>query len=141
MAAYYGLVSLRIPLFDWGQRNSKINEQSFRIKSRQAEMQQTAELIGIDIQRAYNKLSESSREIAASFQSLGQASENLKLANDRLKSGTITGKDVLEAQALWQQAYSSLIDAKVDWKINNAFYKKITGQLEQADELPWQSVD
>ena len=59
-----------------------------------------------------------------------QAEENLRLSNDRLKAGTITGKDVLDAQTLWQQAYSDIIDAKIQYRINEARYRKAIGVLK-----------
>jgi hypothetical protein len=37
--------------------------------------------------------------------------------------GTVIGKDVLEAQVPWQQAYSNTIDAKAEYKINEATQK------------------
>lgn len=40
------------------------------------------------------------------------------------------GKDVLEAQALWQQAYSTLIDARAEYKIALATYKKAIADNE-----------
>jgi outer membrane protein TolC len=42
------------------------------------------------------------------------------LSNDRLKAGTITGQDVLEAQTIWQQAFSNIIDAKAAYRIDEA---------------------
>jgi outer membrane protein TolC len=52
------------------------------------------------------------------------------LANDRYKAGTITGKDVLEAQVIWQQAYTSHIDAKVEYKVSLANYKRAIGEIK-----------
>ena len=62
--------------------------------------------------------------------SVDQASENLKLATDRFQAGTIVAKDVQEAQVIWQQAYSNLIDAKVEYKINEVLYRKSIGELK-----------
>ena len=47
--------------------------------------------------------------IELSGASLQQADENLRLSIDRLKAGTITGRDVLEAQTIWQQAIKKFI--------------------------------
>ncbi|SKD09242.1 Outer membrane protein TolC [Chitinophaga ginsengisegetis] len=130
MGSYYGLASISIPIFDWGKKASKIKEQSFKISAQQQQLEETKELISIEVQQAYLALNQSVRKINKSLLSLTQAEENLKLANDRLKAGTITGKDVQEAQAIWQQAYSSIIDSKVEYKINEAAYKKATGTLQ-----------
>ncbi|MEZ2443275.1 TolC family protein [Chitinophaga sp. RCC_12] len=130
MGSYYGLASVSIPIFDWGKKANKVKEQSFKIAAQQQQLEETQELISIEVQQAYLALNQSVRKISKSLLSLTQAEENLKLANDRLKAGTITGKDVQEAQAIWQQAYSSIIDSKVEYKINEATYKKATGALQ-----------
>lgn len=130
MGSYYGLASISIPIFDWGKRSNKIKEQAFKISAQQQQLEETKELISIEVQQAYLALNQSVKKINKSLLSLAQAEENLKLANDRLKAGTITGKDVQEAQAIWQQAYSSIIDSKVEYKINEAAYKKATGTLQ-----------
>ncbi|MCW3464223.1 TolC family protein [Chitinophaga nivalis] len=127
MSTYYGLASISMPIFDWGKRAHKIKEQSFKIAARQQLLEDTKEQINIEVQHTYLALNQSVKKIHRSHLSLTQAEENLRLANDRFKAGTITGKDVLEAQAIWQQAYSSIIDSKVEYKINEAAYQKAIG--------------
>lgn len=127
MVSYYGLASISIPIFDWGKNANKVKEQFFKIASQQQTLDETIELINIEVQNDYLQLKQSIKKINLSTLSLQQADENLRLANDRYKAGTVVGKDVLEAQAIWQQAYSSLIDAKVEYKINEAGFKKALG--------------
>lgn len=130
MASWYGLASISVPIFDWGKKAGKVKEQSLKIAARQQELEDTKELLSLEVQQAYLALNQSVKKIRTSQLSLEQAAENLKLANDRLKAGTITGKDVLEAQTIWQQAYSSSIDSKVEYKIQEAAYRKATGTLQ-----------
>lgn len=129
LGSWYGVASISIPVFDWGKRNAKVREQSFKIAQQQQQLDETKEMINLEVQQAYLVLNQSVRNIQLSQLSLQQADENLKLANDRFKAGTITGKDVQEAQAIWQQAYSGMIDAKVAYKVNEAAYKKAIGSL------------
>lgn len=130
MFTYYGLVSVSIPIFDWGKNAKKVKEQNIKIQARQHQLDETRELIDLQTQNAFLQLNQALKKIQLSELSLQQADENLRLANDRYKVGTITGKDVLEAQVIWQQAYTSLIDAKVEYKINEAGYKKAIGELK-----------
>jgi outer membrane protein len=129
MTSYYGLASLSIPIFEWGRKANKVKEQTFKIAAQQQRLEETKELIDLEVQNAYLQLNQSAKKIELSGLSVNQASENLKLANDRFQAGTIVGKDVQEAQVIWQQAYSSLIDAKVEYKINEVLYRKSTGEL------------
>lgn len=128
MASYFGMLSVNIPIWDWGLKASKVKEQSFKIKARQEELEETKEFLSLEIQNAYLQLNQSARKIALSGASMAQAEENLRLNDDRFKAGTVTGKDVLEAQTLWQQATSNIIDAKVEYKISEAVYRKAVGE-------------
>lgn len=130
MTTYYGLASISFPIFDWGKKVNKVKEQSFKIAAQKQQYEETRELISLEIQNAYLQLNQSAKKIQLSDLSLQQADENLKLASDRFKAGTIVGKDVQEAQAIWQQAYSNMIDAKIEYKINDAAYKKAIGELK-----------
>jgi outer membrane protein len=129
IASYFGMVSVNIPILDWGQKASKVKEQTYRINAQQSQIEETRELLSLEVQDAYMKLNQSARKIQLSNASVVQAEENLRLSNDRFKAGTITGQDVLEAQTLWQQANSNVIDAKVDYKINEAVYRKAIGEI------------
>ncbi len=127
MSSYVGLLSVSVPIWDWGQKASKVKEQSFKIRAHQTELEETKEMISLEAQNAYLQLNQSARRINLSNASVQQAEENLRLSNDRFKAGTVTGQDVLEAQTLWQQALSSVIDAKVEYKVSEAAYKKAIG--------------
>jgi len=118
--SYYGMVQISIPIFDGGQRKQKVKQQQFVIEAQQYQLQETKERISLEVQQAYLQLNESAKHVELSSTSLEQAEENLRLSNDRLKAGTIIGKDVLEAQTIWQQAYTSIIEAKVEYRVNEA---------------------
>lgn len=130
MFTYYAVASVSVLIFDWGKNAKKVKEQDLKIQAKKIQMDDTKELIGLQVQNAYLQLNQSVKKIHLSELSLQQAGENLRLTNDRYKAGTITGKDVLEAQAIWQQAYSNIIDSKVEFKINEAGYKKAIGELK-----------
>ncbi|HJV18798.1 MAG TPA: TolC family protein [Sediminibacterium sp.] len=128
LGSYYGLVSVSVPIFDWGGRKSKINEQSYKIAAQQTQLAETQQLITVEVQQAYLQLGQSAKRIDLAITSLQQAEENLRLTNDRFKAGTVVGKDLLEAQTIWEQANSNLIDAKVEYRINEAALKKAMGE-------------
>lgn len=130
LTSYYSTISFTMPVFDWGKNKKKVKEQNFKIQSKQAELEEQKELIDIEVQNAYLQLNQSVKKISLSANSLKQADENLRLANDRYKVGTIIGKDVLEAQVIWQDAYSNTIDAKVEYKVSVANYNKAIGELK-----------
>ncbi|MRX66328.1 efflux RND transporter permease subunit [Maribacter luteus] len=128
---FVGLASLNIPIFDWGGRKQRVKEQRFKVEAQKAELEQTRELVTIEIQNAYLELNQAIKRVEIAKKSLEQADENLKLHQDRFDAGTVNGSKVLEAQVLWQQAYSDLIDAKANYNIRKATYFKSIGQLNQ----------
>jgi outer membrane protein len=129
MTSYYGLLSVNIPVFDWGSRKQKVKEQKFKVAAQKLELEETEELLSLQIQNAYLELQQSIKRVEITEKSLQQTEENLRLNEDRFEAGTVIGKDVLEAQVLWQQAYSGVIDAKAMYKISEANYKKVVGEF------------
>ncbi|MCI9845575.1 TolC family protein [Flavobacterium pectinovorum] len=128
MTAFVGLVTLSVPILDWGARKQKVKEQGFQTEARKIELEQTKELLAIEIQNAWLMLNQSVVQIELSNKSLQQSQENLRLNQDRFNAGTVLGEDVLEAQVLWQKAYSDLIDSKTGCRIAEAAYKKAIGE-------------
>lgn len=124
---FVGMASLSIPIFDWGSRKQKVVEQRFKTDAQKIELDETKEQIMLEIRNIRLSLNQSAQQVALAQKSLQQAEENLRLNQDRFDAGTVLGKDVLEAQVLWQQAYSNLIDAKAGYRINEARYKKAIG--------------
>jgi len=127
---YYGLLSINIPIWDWGATREKAKAQNFRVSAQQVQLEDTRQLISLEVQRAYLQLNEAYQRIGLSSSSVAQAEENLRLNKDRYAAGTILSKDVLEAENLWDQAKSDLIDAIVAYKINEAIFQKATGELK-----------
>ncbi len=130
MVSYYGLLNVSIPIFEWGAKKQKIKQQQYRISAQQFQLKEIKELISLEVQQAYLQVNESAKRIELSGASMEQAKENLRLSKDRFKAGTIIGKDVLEAQTIWQQAYSNIIDAKVEYKISEANLRKALGKMK-----------
>ena len=130
LTSYYGLLNVNIPIFDWGSRKQKVKEQDFKIEAQKLELEETEELVALQIQNAYLELQQSIQKVDISTESLQQADENLRLNQDRFDAGTVTGKDVLEAQVLWQKAHSDVSDAKANHRISKANYKKVIGDFK-----------
>jgi outer membrane protein len=127
MPFFAGMLSVNIPILDWGSRKQKVAEQEFKTEAQKLALTETQELIELQIKDAKLQVNQSVIAIGLAEKSLKQAEENLRLNEDRLYAGTVIGEEVLKAQVLWQGAYSNLIDAKAAYKINEAKYKKAIG--------------
>jgi outer membrane protein len=131
LATYYGLLTMNVPIFSWGRRTEKVKEQQYRIRAQEHQLKESKEIISLQVQQSILQLNQSARRVSLAALSLTQAEENLRLSKDRLKAGTIVGKDVLDAQTIWQQAYSNVIESKVGYKIAEANLKRTLGELGQ----------
>ncbi|MVT08819.1 TolC family protein [Chitinophaga tropicalis] len=125
LTTYFGMLNVSIPIFDWGVRKRRIQEQQFRINAQSFQLKERMGEITTEARQAYLELNQDQKRIELSGVSLQQAEENLRLSKDRLKAGTITGRDVLEAQTIWQRAYSNMINAKIDRRIAEANLRRI----------------
>jgi outer membrane protein TolC len=130
MLTYFGMLSVKIPVFDWGSRKEKVKQQEANIRSAEYGLKELKSQITVEIEHAMLNLQLQANNIDLMQASLIEADENLKLSNDRFKAGTITGEDVLIAETLWQRAYSNMLDAKIRYKIAEAVYHKATGQIK-----------
>jgi outer membrane protein len=108
-----------------------VKEQQYRIQAQEHQLKESKEIISLQVRQSILQLNQSARRVSLAELSLTQAEENLRLSKDRLKAGTIVGKDVLDAQTIWQQAYSSVIESKVGYKIAEANLKRTLGELGQ----------
>ena len=58
-----------------------------------------------------------------------QAEENRRVSKSQYEVGLETLSDHLEAQALWQQAYETQVDARFQLYLNYVAYLKAAGTL------------
>jgi len=92
-------------------------------------MDEAKELISLQVQQAVYQLNESVKKVQMAEENLKQAEENLKVTRNAFDEGKLKTSDVLEAQTLWQNAYSDLIDARMEYRLNITNLKKVTGTL------------
>lgn len=128
--SYFGVLNISIPIFDWGDRKHKVKEQQYKVEAQKLELIETEELLSLQVNDELLKLKQAQKQVEITKKSLVQAEENLRLNQDRFDAGTVVGKDLLEAQVLWQQAFAEIIDAKALLKIQEVKYKKAIGELE-----------
>ena len=122
-----GFVSLSIPLTDWWGGSHKIKEQQIKTNEAQNKLQETSELLVLQINQAQNDLDETFFQIGNAQKSVEQAGENLKVTNDNYKACVSTMSDLLEAQSTYQQALDNLTEAKCNYQIKSVKYQQAIG--------------
>ena len=97
-------LNVSVPLFHFGERTNKVHA-------------------------AKAKLEQSRLESELSERSLQQAEENMRVSKSQYDVGLETLSDHLEAQALWQQAYETKVDARFQLYLSYVAYQKAAGRL------------
>jgi outer membrane protein TolC len=123
-----GMISLSIPITDWWAGSHKIKKQQIELEQAESSLQENTELLVLQIRQAANEVEETRFQVGVSRVSVEQAAENLRISQDNYKAGIIGISDLLEAQAVAQQAKDNLIDAQCQFRSKFAKYKLMTGQ-------------
>ncbi len=122
-----GMINLNIPITDWWAGSHKIKRQQIEVEQAESSLQENTEMLVLQIRQAADEVEETHYQIEVSKVSVEQAMENLRISQDQYKAGLIGISDLLEAEAIVQQAKDNLIDAHCQFRIKLAKYKLMTG--------------
>ena len=124
-----GGVTLSVPLYHFGERTNKVK--AARTKWQQAclEKDNKEEMMLLEVAQAANSLDEARLEVELSEKSLTQAESSMKLSGQRYKAGTEKLSDYLEAQASWQKAYETKVNAHFQLYLSSVNYLRSAGHL------------
>lgn len=115
-----------VPIFHFGDRRQTLNAARSEHKAAIMKLEETRELLNLQIQQALYAWNESSKKSGYASLAMEQAEQNLKYTNDNFREGTVKTSDLLEAQVLWQKAWSELIDARTEQRMAESNLKKVT---------------
>lgn len=122
-------VAINIPIFHWNDKSHTLRAAKHEQKVAELQLSEARELISLQVQQAIFTANESAKKVFMAEDNLTLAKENLNVATDAFSEGMVTTTDVLEAQALWQNALSDLIDAKMDYQLSQVNLKRVVGSL------------
>ena len=138
--AFTAGVQVSVPIFHFGGRSNKVRSARARFEQAQAERldggggpgnpADGGELLQLEATQAANNLDEAQLEIRLAESSLAAADENLRLSRRQYEAGVETLSDHLEAQAMWQQAHRTEVEARIDGYLRWLEYRKAAGLLD-----------
>lgn len=128
-ASFSVLLNVSIPLFHFGERSNKVRAAKAQLAQARLQQQDLTEQMLLELMQAANNLDEAKLESELSDHALQQAEENMRVSKSQYEAGLETLSDHLEAQALWQQAYETQIDAHFQLYLNQVKYLKAAGML------------
>lgn len=122
-------LNVSVPLFHFGERSNKVRAAKAKLEQSRLEQENMNEQMLLELTQAANNLDEARLESELSDRSLQQAEENMRVSKSQYEVGLETLSDHLEAQALWQQAYETRVDAHFRLYLNYITYLKAAGIL------------
>lgn len=131
MVQKIALLNLSIPISGWWGGSHKIKEQQLKIESARNKLDETSELLVLQIEQAKNELQENRDQIKLAEKAVEQANENLKITNDNYRTGNIGISDLLEAQALLQSTKDNLTNAQCNYQVSVSKYLQAIGKYEK----------
>ena len=116
-------------VFHWGESYYKVKKAQTERTISQLELTDAKEKIELQVNQAKYQREEAETNYTQTKSNLEKANENLRLANLGFQEGVIPTSDVLAAHTAWLQAKSALIDAQIDIKMSDIYFKKTLGTL------------
>jgi outer membrane protein TolC len=122
----FGTVS--IPISGWWEASHALQERSIKEQIAQNTMKDNSELLLLQMQKAWQDLTDAFKQVQLSEEAKSQADENLKVNRDSYTNGMSNLSDLLEAQALQQQMNDQLTDARASYRGKQIVYLQVTGR-------------
>jgi outer membrane protein TolC len=94
----------------------------------QNNMKTNSEYLLLQMEKAWQDLTDAHQQVLLSQEVKTQAEENLKVNQDGYDNGLIVVSDLLEAQAMLQQANDRWTDAIAGYRTKQVFYLQVTGR-------------
>ncbi len=119
--------TVSVPLSDWWGGSHAIRRKRLAERNAKELLADGSELLVIRIQKNWNDLEESYKQLALARKSIDQSSENLRLNTDYYRAGTVKMSDLLLAQQQYQQAKDQYVDAFAAYQTKMLEYKQAVG--------------
>ena len=123
------MLNVTVPLFHFGERINKVRASKAQLEQVRMEQADLYEKMYLELTQAANNLDEAKLQTALADRSLEQADENRRISKGEYDAGLEPLSDHLEAQALWQQAYETKVDAHFQLYLSYVKYLKAAGKL------------
>jgi outer membrane protein TolC len=123
------LLNVKVPIYHFGERSRKVQASKAKLEQTRLQQQNLTEQMQLELAQAANNLDEARLEADLAGKSLQQAEENMHVSRSQYDAGLETLSDHLEAQALWQQAYATQVNAKFQLYLSGVAYRKAAGEL------------
>ena len=110
-------LTLTVPIFDWGERKSRIKASEYQIQSTELDFGQERVDIIVNIRAVYRNLQNLLNQIEIAKQGVKNAQLTYEVNVERYKNGDLTGMDLNLFQTQLSEQKLSLTRALIDYKL------------------------
>lgn len=125
---WMGFATVSIPLSGWWEGSHDMKRARLAVRNNENSLRDGSELLIINMQNTWNAMNDAYKQVEIAVESIGQASENLRLQTDYYQAGTCTMSDLLEAQALYQQSRDKYVESYAQYEVKKREYLQATGR-------------
>lgn len=122
-------IGVKIPIVTFGENTNKLRSAKAKAQIARLEQDDLNEKMRLELQQAINNMNEAKQELLLTENALKQNDENVRLARQQYDVGYEPLSDLLEAQALWQQASANRVEAECQYRICQLKVLKASGQI------------
>lgn len=123
-----GMATVSVPLSAWWGGSHDIKKAKLAQSNAEMQRDDQSELLIIRMRNSWNALTDAYKQVEIAKESIGQATENLRLHTDYYSAGTCTMSDLLEAQTLFTQSRDKFVESYAQYEVKKTEYLQATGR-------------
>ena len=124
---YFATISLKVPVWDWGARTSKVRQAQIKRDQAKVELSAAQRTLIRNLQGYYQEAQTARNQMDRLRHSMDQAAENLRLNGLRYQAGEATILELVDAQTLLTGARNAYDDGLVRYRVALANLQTVTG--------------
>ena len=124
-------LNFSIPIFDGGQRESRISESRSRVRQESIRMKDVSDQVTLEVRNALLTLESSTQQVAVAEKGLELALKELTFARDRFTAGLTTNIEVTNAQTSVARARDNQIEALFRFNASRINLARAKGEIEK----------
>ncbi len=109
-------MSLNIPIWDWGERDARIQAQEVSLRSQQLELKEDEKQIRMDIRRSYRSVQTQMPRIEIARKNVENAERTYDINNERYINGDLSGIDLNQFQTQLSSKKIELARSLINYK-------------------------
>ena len=96
------------------------------VRAAQLKVDETRELLELQVVQANQRVLEAQQKVAMTRLAVKNSEEVLRLAQESFKAGMIPVSELMQAETAWMAACTDKIDAEIEAKVTESYFKRYT---------------